>query len=206
MFAVCTGGGCSRCLLDHHRSFFLNTNWNKWDRLLFCISCIFFILIYFPYFISCIFLKYFSRIQIEINKTSCLCIVEDHAQNHKHTNSHNIKIPPHVISWSQRKSGDNGLWDVSRRWVRRGASSPLRAKHHLQAGPDFFGFRADSDFLLVFKQIQIFWFGWKWQKTQMMMYIVVSLPFFAFCLHVYVPQKVARYKINEGLRSYSAYL
>ena len=41
-------GGCSRCLLDHHRSFFLNTNWNKWDRLPFCISCIFFILIYFP--------------------------------------------------------------------------------------------------------------------------------------------------------------
>ena len=35
VFAVCTGGGCSRCLLDHHRSFFLNTNWNKWDRLFF---------------------------------------------------------------------------------------------------------------------------------------------------------------------------
>ena len=87
VFAVCTGGGCSCCLLDHHRSFFLNTNWNKWDRLplcISCISCIFFILIYFPSFISCIFLKYFSRIQIEINKTSCLRIVEDHAQNHKH--------------------------------------------------------------------------------------------------------------------------
>ena len=85
-------------------------------------------------------------------------------------------------------------------WV--GASSPLRAKHHLQAGSDFLGFKQIRIFL-VFEQIRIFLFftqiflvRMEMTKTQMMMYI-------AFFLHVYVPQKVARYKINEEFGSYT---
>ena len=42
--------------------------------------------------------------------------------------------------------------------MRIGASSPLRAKHHLQAGSDFLGFKQIRIFL-VFEQIRIFyWF------------------------------------------------
>ena len=59
--------------------------------------------------------------------------------------SHHIMIPPHVISWSQRRNVDNGLWDVSRRWVSRGKfTTPCQAPPSSRFR--FFGFQADSDF------------------------------------------------------------